>query len=150
MESVIKKILIENNWNETDYVLMKDNYTIKLKKYYSKTHNIPSQKILEDLSVFYNMKIRYETKNGLKRVLFFSTRKIKQHRSLFIKEQARKFQVGEVYYIADIDPGYYEVWIDNNEGVWVDFEKEIYYYGNNLFQGIINIINNKPVLSILP
>lgn len=32
MESVIKKILIENNWNETDYVLMKDNYTIKLKK----------------------------------------------------------------------------------------------------------------------
>lgn len=96
------------------------------------------------------MKIRYETKNGLKRVLFFSTRKIKQHSSLFIKEQARKFQVGEVYYIADIDPGYYEVWIDNNEGVWVDFEKEIYYYGNNLFQGIINIINNKPVLSILP
>lgn len=70
MESVIKKILIENNWNETDYVLMKDNYTIKLKKYYSKTHNIPSQKILEDLSVFYNMKIRYETKNGLKRVFF--------------------------------------------------------------------------------
>lgn len=148
MDSIIKKVLIENNWDKTNYLLMKDNYITKLRDNYSKTQNTPCLKILEDLSIFYNMKIRYETEKGLNRVLFFSTKKIRQHSCMFLKEQAKKFQVEEVYYIADIDPGYYEVWIDINEGIWVDFEKEIYYYGNNLFQGVSNIINDKPLRSL--
>jgi len=142
MDSNIKRKLIESEWDSVDYNLTKESRITKLLENYLKSGHIPSRKILEELSVFYNMKIKFETKRGLKRILFFSAKKIRLHSCLFIEEQAKKFHVEEVYYIADIDPGYYNVWIDNNEGVWVDFEKEIYYYGKGLFNGIVNIIND--------
>lgn len=145
--NTILNILNQNNWNEFNYQLMQQNYLDKLKKSYSKFDFPIEELLLKKLSVFYNMKLKFEKDSN--KIIFFDIKKINKYRQSFLNLQAAKFNVKKVLYLGDVHPGYVTIWIDENERIWGDYDNIIYLYGNDLYSGIENILKDK-VLKRIP
>ncbi len=145
--NTILNILNQNNWNKFNYQLMQQNYLDKLKKSYSKFDFPIEELLLKKLSVFYNMKLKFEKDSN--KIIFFDIKKINKYRQSFLNLQAAKFNVKKVLYLGDVHPGYVTIWIDENERIWGDYDNIIYLYGNDLYSGIENILKDK-VLKRIP
>lgn len=145
--NTILNILNQNNWNKFNYQLMQQNYLDKLNKSYSKFDFPIEELLLKKLSVFYNMKLKFEKDSN--KIIFFDIKKINKYRQSFLNLQAAKFNVKKVLYLGDVHPGYVTIWIDENERIWGDYDNIIYLYGNDLYSGIENILKDK-VLKRIP
>ena len=135
--ATIKKILIHNHWDEFNYRMMKDCYINKLKQAYSKFEYPMNDNVISKIALFYNMKLKV----GNSDILYFDVKKIKKYTPNAVLKIAAKLGVNNVIYLADIHPGYLTVWIDEQERVWAKYDNLIYYYGNNIFNGIQNIVS---------
>lgn len=149
MNDFIRTILKQNGWDYRTYLLMREEYGKKIKKAYLKYSFPITAEMEESLSLFYNMKFRYNisfNKYVSNMLLCFDIKKSSKYKQEDLDWQAQKFGVSSVIHIADIKPGYQNIWMDESEGIWGDFENEICYYGSSLFEGIENIINNKCII----
>ncbi len=149
MNDFIRTILKQNGWSYNTYLLMRDEYEKKIKKSYLKYSFPITAEMQENLSLFYNMKFRYNILfNGYvsNMLLCFDIKKSSKYKQEDLDWQAQKFGVNSVIHIADIKPGYQNIWMDEGGGIWGDFENEICYYGSSLFEGIENIIDNKCIV----
>lgn len=138
--NTILSILKQNHWDEFNFQLMKQTYLDKLKRSYSKYDYPMKDSLLEKMIIFYNMKLKFETKSD--EILYFDVKKINKYRQSFLNMQAVKFNVKSVVYLGDIHPGYITVWIDEDEKVWGDYDNIIYLYGYNLYDSVENILKN--------
>lgn len=138
--NTILSILKQNHWDEFNFQLMKQTYLDKLKISYSKYDYPMKDSLLEKMIIFYNMKLKFETKSD--EILYFDVKKINKYRQSFLNMQAVKFNVKSVVYLGDIHPGYITVWIDEDEKVWGDYDNIIYLYGYNLYDSVENILKN--------
>lgn len=138
--NTILSILKQNHWDEFNFQLMKQTYLDKLKRSYSKYDYPMKDSLLEKMILFYNMKLKFETKSD--EILYFDVKKINKYRQSFLNMQAVKFNVKSVVYLGDIHPGYITVWIDEDEKVWGDYDNIIYLYGYNLYDSVENILKN--------
>lgn len=142
--NTILSILKQNHWDEFNFQLMKQTYLNKLKRSYSKYDYPMKDSLLEKMILFYNMKLKFETKSD--EMLYFDVKKINKYRQSFLNMQAVKFNVKSIVYLGDIHPGYITVWIDEDEKVWGDYDNIIYLYGNNLYDSVENILRNRTLI----
>lgn len=131
----ILRILKQNHWNKFNFELMKQNYLDKLKHNYSKYDYPMTSALLEKITIFYNIRLKFANQE-----LFFDIKKINKYRQAFLNLQAAKFGVKKIVYLGDIHPGYITIWLDEQEQVWGDYDDIIYLYGRGLFNGIENIL----------
>lgn len=128
---------------------MKDEYIKQIKKSYAKYSFVLSSEMLEDLTLFYNMKLRYEliNKNGWtsNMILRFNVKKSSMFSQESLDWQAEKLNVDCVIHIADIDPGYESIWLDEKGRVWGDYDQSVCFYGSTIFEGVENIITNRGI-----
>lgn len=144
--NTILNILSQNHWDKFNFQLMQQSYLEKLKRSYSKYDFSIKESLLEKISLFYNMKLKFEKDSN--KIVFFDINKINKYRQYFLDLQAAKFNVNKVVYIGDIHPGYVTIWIDENENIWGDYDNIIYLYGNSLYSGIENILKDKKLKTI--
>ena len=111
--NTILNILSQNHWDKFNFQLMQQSYLEKLKRSYSKYDFSIKESLLEKISLFYNMKLKFEKDSN--KIMFFDINKINKYRQSFLDLQAAKFNVNKVVYIGDIHPGYVTIWIDENE-----------------------------------
>ena len=129
MNQYIKDVLIKNGWDAKSYSYMKSEYKTRILKAYSKYTYEMTDEILEYLALFYNIKIRCQSNNL---IICFNIKKSNRYRQMALDWQAEKFGVHQVIHIADLNPGYENLWMDESGGIWGDFEQYINFYGKNL------------------
>lgn len=99
---------------------------------------------MQDLSLFYNLTLNFSGNNKL----YFNVKKSLKYSQQFLDSLAQKASATNMIHIADRDPEYYSVFLDENGGVWqLDIQK-FTYYGKPLTEGLLNIINKKPFKTI--
>lgn len=148
MNDFIKTLLKQNGWDCKTFFVMKAEYIKQIRKTYDKYSFVLSSEMLEDLALFYNMKLRYELLyNGWTSdmILNFNIKKSSKYTQESLDWQAKKLHVDCVIHIADINPGYQNIWLDEQGRVWGDFEQYICFYGSTIFEGIENIITNRGI-----
>lgn len=134
-------ILKRNNWNVEMYNLNKDTYINKIRKGYSKFDFPLTDTNVTLLSVFYNMNVKYNA-DSRNESLSFRLKKSLKYSQQYLYQKAEKFDVKRVIHIADINPGYFMIWLDENDGIWGDYEETIYFYGNAM-NGLENLFRDK-------
>lgn len=136
----IENILKDNNWNEVDYMLTGESRLRKIKVLFQKVQFPVIDTMLEQIALFHKMVIKFITKNNDKCTISFCTDKIKHFRPVYLNELKEVLRSEAIFFIADIHPAYFSLWINEKGYVWAVFEDIAKLCGENLFECIENIV----------